>query len=271
MPIRSISPAEVNARIQRGERVDLIDVRSGMEWNGGHAVGAKHAQLGSLDPAKLMAERVGTGDDPVYLICASGARSASACAAFHQAGFTQAINVSGGTSAWAAAGLPIERNLKAASLGVVKQGAILALVAGAVLFLMPCSPFPIWGSAYCPTTPSAAAGAGAGAAPAESLDFARDVVAASATTPVLVDFHATWCGPCKMLAPEIDALAAERGEHLRVVRIDVDQQSKIAQEHGVSSIPDLRLWQGGKEIAQLGGFRAKAQIAAWIDAAVKPD
>lgn len=266
MAIPSITPAEVQARIARGETVDLIDVRSAMEWNGGHAVGARHVPLGRIDPAAVISQRLGKPEDPIYVICASGGRSASACEAFHRAGFTQAVNVEGGTSAWSRAGLPMERNLKAASLGLVKQGALLVLVAAAVLFLMPCSPLTVWGAAYCPTA-TATEPVAASTPVAGSLDFNRDVITASATVPVLVDFHATWCPPCKLLGPEIDALAKERGDRLRVVRIDVDQHGEIAQSQGVSGVPDVRLWIGGKEVAHFTGFRPRDEIATWIDQA----
>ncbi len=270
MAIRSITPAEVQAHIARGETIDLIDVRTGMEWNGGHAVGARHVPLSRLDPAAVVSQRVGKPEDPIYVICASGGRSASACEAFHRAGFTQAVNVEGGTSAWSRAGLPMERNLKTASLGLVKQVAVLGVVAAAVLFLMPCSPLTVWGSAYCPTTATAqpATTMPPGINAAASLNFERDVIAASATVPVLVDFNATWCGPCKLLGPEIEALAKERGDRLRLVPIDVDQHGPIAQAQGVSSIPDVRLWVGGKEVAHFVGFRPRAEIATWIDQAM---
>lgn len=275
MAISSITPAEVNARIARGEPVDLIDVRTGMEWNGGHAVGARHVPLSQLDPAAVVTGRVGKPEDPIFVICASGGRSASACEAFHRAGFTQAVNVEGGTSAWSRAGLPMQRNLKAASLGLVKQGAVVAFVAAVMLFLMPCSPLSVWGAAYCPTAvavgPTAPATPGVVPAPvAGGIDFNRDVIAASASVPVLVDFHATWCPPCKLLGPEIDALAKERGDRLRVVRIDVDQNGSIAQSQGISGIPDVRLWKGGKEVARFVGFRPRAEIATWIDQAIAP-
>lgn len=262
MAISSITPAELHARMAAGGPVDLIDVRSGLEWNGGHAVGARHVPLGSLDPAAVMAARLGKAEDPIYVICASGGRSATACDAFHRAGFTQAVNVAGGTSAWASAGLPIERNVQAVGLGLAKQLGIFALVAGVVLFLMPCSPMSVWGSAYCPTTP-AAAGPAAG-----KLDFATTVLAASRNGPVLVDFNATWCPPCKLLAPEIDALAAARGATLQVVKIDVDQEPALAQELGVTAIPDVRLFVAGTEVGRFAGYKSQADIAAWLDAAL---
>ena len=253
--------------------VELIDVRTGMEFRGGHAVGARHVPLGSLDPAKVLAERTAAKDAPLYVICASGGRSASACDAFRRAGFTQAVNVVGGTGAWNRAGLPMERDAQAARWNLVRQVAIIAVVAGAVLFLMPCSPFPVWGAAYCPTTPATTpAAAPAVAQPptgptAAAFDFERDVIAASAQVPVLVDFHATWCPPCKALAPEIAALQQERGDRLRVVKIDVDREPELAQRHGVQGIPDVRLFVAGRETARFAGFRNRADLAAWLDTA----
>lgn len=271
MTILNIAPADIQARIARGETVDLIDVRTTMEWNGGHAAGARHVPLEQLDPAAIVRQRMGRPEDPIYLICASDGQSASACEAFHRAGFTQAVNVAGGTSAWRRAGLPMERKHTDDSLSLVKQGAILGVASAVVLFLMPCSPLSIWGSAYCPTAPvarsSRATSSDSAPLPATLLDFDRDVISASATVPVLVDFHATWCSPCKLLEPEIAALATERGNRLRVVRIDVDQHGPIAQSQGISSIPDIRLWMGGKEVAHFVGFRPRAEIAAWIDQA----
>ena len=141
----------------------------------------------------------------------------------------------------------------------------MVLVAAVMLVLMPCSPLTIWGSAYCPITPSAQPAVVPASGEPASLDFNRDVILTSAAQPVLVDFHAAWCPPCKRLAPEITALASERGDRLRVVKIDVDQHGPLAQAQGVSSIPDVRLWLGGKEIARFAGFRTQAEIAAWID------
>jgi thioredoxin len=256
-----ITVHELHKLMQSGS-VELIDVRTGMEFRSGHAVGARHVPLGSLDPAKVLAERTAAKDAPLYVICASGGRSASACDAFRRAGFTQAVNVVGGTGAWNRAGLPMERDAQAARWNLLRQVAIIAVVAGAVLFLMPCSPFPVWGAAYCPTTP-------AGGTAASAVDFERDVIAASMQVPVLVDFHATWCPPCKALAPEIAALQQERGDRLRVVQIDVDREPELTQRHGVQGIPDVRLFVAGREAARFTGFRDRAEIAAWIDYAVQ--
>ncbi len=154
-------------------------------------------------------------------------------------------------------------------MSLLREAAIMVLVAAVLLVLMPCSPLTIWGSAYCPITPAVqpatVPASGESSSPSTALDFNRDVILASATQPVLVDYHAAWCPPCKRLAPEIAALASVRGDRLRVVKIDVDQHGALAQAQGVSSIPDVRLWVGGKEIARFAGYRSQAEIATWID------
>ncbi|MGE5455710.1 MAG: thioredoxin [Ignavibacteriales bacterium] len=80
---------------------------------------------------------------------------------------------------------------------------------------------------------------------------------------VLVDFYATWCGPCKMMSPIIDSLTSERA--LKVVKIDVDQNMEIAQEYGVMSIPTLILFKNGKLIDKKNGFMPKELLLEWIN------
>jgi len=88
--------------------------------------------------------------------------------------------------------------------------------------------------------------------------------AAAGDKPVLVDFYATWCGPCRMIAPAIEEVAAEFEGRAVVGKVDVDEEPGIAQRFGVMSIPTLIVMKGGKVVEQAVGARGKADIAAMI-------
>ena len=82
--------------------------------------------------------------------------------------------------------------------------------------------------------------------------------------PVLVDFWAPWCGPCRMIAPVIEEIAAEFDGRAVVGKVDVDEEPGLAQRFGVMSIPTLIILAGGKVVEQAVGARGKADVAAMI-------
>lgn len=82
--------------------------------------------------------------------------------------------------------------------------------------------------------------------------------------PVLVDFFATWCGPCRMIAPKVEEIAAEFADSAIVGKVDVDAEPGLAQRFGVMSIPTLIVLKGGKVVEQAVGARGKDDIAAMI-------
>ena len=88
--------------------------------------------------------------------------------------------------------------------------------------------------------------------------------AAAGDKPVLVDFWATWCGPCRMIAPVIEQVAAEFEGRAVVGKVDVDEEPGLAQRFGVMSIPTLIVMKGGKVVEQAGGARGKADVAAML-------
>ncbi len=81
---------------------------------------------------------------------------------------------------------------------------------------------------------------------------------------VLVDFSATWCGPCKRMLPELEAAAAELGDKATVYKIDVDESPEIAMEYGVQGIPNLTFFSGGKVVDTAVGLMNKATIVGRI-------
>ncbi len=88
------------------------------------------------------------------------------------------------------------------------------------------------------------------------------------TTPVLVDFWATWCGPCKMIAPVLEEIAGEKDGQLKIAKLDVDENPETAQKFGVMSIPTLLLFKNGKEVSRIVGYRSKNQLVQQIERAM---
>ena len=83
--------------------------------------------------------------------------------------------------------------------------------------------------------------------------------------PVLVDFWATWCGPCRLIAPAVEEVAADFEGRAVVGKVDVDEQTELARRFGIMSIPTLVVMKGGKVVEQAVGARGKADIAAMLE------
>ena len=92
-----------------------------------------------------------------------------------------------------------------------------------------------------------------------------DEVVIKAKTPVLVDFWAPWCGPCRMVAPVVEELAEEYEGRVSFGKVNVDEAPKIASQFGIMSIPTLILFKDGKPVSNIIGFKPKAQLKEELD------
>ncbi len=97
-------------------------------------------------------------------------------------------------------------------------------------------------------------------------NFDQDVLKSSA--PVIVDFWAEWCGPCRMVAPILEEVSGELGEKVRIVKLNVDENPQTASKYGIMSIPTLLLFKDGKIASRQVGAAPKAKLVQWINGAI---
>ena len=95
--------------------------------------------------------------------------------------------------------------------------------------------------------------------------FERDVVERSRELPVVVDFWAAWCGPCRMLGPAIESEVAKRARKLELVKIDVDAEQTLAARYAIQSIPTVLAFRDGEPVNGFGGAYAPARIGRFLD------
>ena len=100
----------------------------------------------------------------------------------------------------------------------------------------------------------------------DQATFQREVL--DSTVPVMVDFWAAWCGPCRAVAPEVEALADQYGAAIKVVKVDVDANGAVAARYGIQGIPTIALFRDGRQVATSVGAKPRAAIESDLGLAV---
>ena len=99
-------------------------------------------------------------------------------------------------------------------------------------------------------------------------DFEAEVIERSKTTPVVVDFWAEWCGPCRMIGPSLEEISKELDGKLKIVKINIDENPMAPTRYGVRSIPTLLLFKNGQVAATKIGAEPKQKLVSWINTAI---
>ena len=100
--------------------------------------------------------------------------------------------------------------------------------------------------------------------PVTDANFSEEVM--KSEQPVLVDFWAEWCGPCKMIAPVLDELSKTYEGRVKIAKMNVDENREVPAQHGIRGIPTLQLWKNGELVRSLVGAKPKAELTAFLDA-----
>lgn len=103
--------------------------------------------------------------------------------------------------------------------------------------------------------------------PLEADDGSFNQIIAEASVPVLTDFWADWCGPCRMAAPEVHALAHEMAGKALVLKVDTEMSPRVSSQYRVQSIPNFMVFRGGKAVFQRAGVAPRAEMRRWLESA----
>jgi thioredoxin 1 len=187
--------------------VQLIDVRTGDEFDGGHLQGSINMNINSDEFSKKITAL--DKSKPVYVYCLSGGRSKTAANKLVKEGFTNIVNMDGGIMAWKYEAKAVVLDKPITNTGM-------------------------------------------------SLDDFNKLI--SGDKPVLVEFYATWCGPCKILKPRVEQIAEKYKDKIKVIFIDVDKDVAIADEMNLRSIPVVQYYVKGKKSFSVTGLVSKDSL-----------
>ena len=208
---QKLTPTDFSAAITDKESIQLVDVRTPEEFNKGHIKGASNIDIrGAFDKGVSSLKK----DQPVYVYCLSGGRSAAAARKMKASGFTTVIDLSGGIIAWNNAGLPLEGNGSLAVKGT-SRSEYDKLVSGAI--------------------------------------------------PVLVDFYAPWCAPCKKMSPMLKQLEADHKGKFKLVKLNADNEKALMKEMGVKEIPTFFVYKNGTRVWEHVGLETEQNLKTQLE------